>query len=286
VKKALAILGAVVCLVFAAAAILAFNEAPAKATVLLVLSAAGLVAVFVIDSRREKAEKRAREERDAARLRELASSATTSSFELTVNGSSQAVLALGLTGVGVFLIAMGAVQENMIIVLGAAVLLFGLLMLPMTWPTIGKAKIVLTAAGFKTPLTPLIPWTRVTGISLQEVKYRGRVVSHSLFFRIPTLRELVPQLGFGYRLLYPFRGTRGKEQLAVALKKPSETPEVVYGTARLLWTRSTGLDATWDPEAESFKRMRKLFGKRGINVVSWILVALYVGYQFYRGWTR
>src|SRR6185436_9502344 len=119
--------------------------------------------------------------------------------------------------------------------------------------TIGKPKIVLSQSGFRTPLTPLMRWDQVEGIHLQENSYRGRILSHTLNFRIPTLPAEIAGFAHFYRLAFLMRTRAGKERLQVALKETSEHPEVVYKLSRFLWTAATGRNYDWNPNfSEAF----------------------------------
>ena len=124
---------------------------------------------------------------------------------------------------------------------GVLAVLAGIALLAGSVPAIGKPKLVLGKSGFSTPLTPLVPWKLVEGIDLLEIRARdNQVISHSLVFYIPSLPDHLQGFGLFHRLLYPLRGTAGKQRLQVFLRKPSEPAEAVLRIALQIWTEATG----------------------------------------------
>jgi len=146
----------------------------------------------------------------------------------------------------------GIVREHILAIVGATVLLAGAaFFLLQVLLTLGQPRLVLTAAGFRLPGAPLVPWQVVEGISLQPISHQRhpltmdrRPVAHILWFYVPAQ----------------------KKRAQVMLAGSSEDPEVVYRLARHLWRQSTGRDYPWFPSmteeaAAEYKKQDETFAR-------------------------
>jgi hypothetical protein len=182
---------------------------------------------------------------DINSLIERAKSATS---ELAVHGGSPILAASLVTAIGGVLLPIGHVETELALLVGGILLLsMGLIMLLGAVATFGRPKIILTHAGFSTPLSPFVHWSEVHGIHLQANSRQGQLLSHTLSFRIPTLPERIAEFAFFHRILHWIRRSSGKEKFFVLLQRTDEPPELIYLLARRLWTQSTGRDYLWNP---------------------------------------
>lgn len=231
---------------------------------LIVAVIAGIVGLYWADKQRERREREERIERDQRRLSELQASARSGSFQLAVQGSSG--IAIMATGVLFFSLATYVTWQQHrwdLVALSAIVAGFFLLVLAAALPGWGKPIVVLTTAGLATPYSSFIPWSKVEGVALQKVSHRGHVVAHLLQLRIPDLPNLVYQFASTYRFLFALRMGKGRQLLQVNLRKSSESPAVVEGITRWLWSASTGRTHYWDPSlspeaADAFRKLARL----------------------------
>lgn len=128
---------------------------------------------------------------------------------------------------------------------------FGILMLLLAVPRVGKPVIVLTRSGFRTATSRDIPWRMVDGVD-----YRERTLSPNdsgaapigiLTFSIPTLAQEIKRFSLVFRLLHGLRGQRMRASTIITLSKTSEPPSAVGRLAEHLWTQSTGRINDWNP---------------------------------------
>lgn len=216
--------------------------------VLVAAALAGLVWLYRFDSRREEAEKERAAANDDARFHELSALAASPQFELQVAGSSQIYLGVAFVlGAGIALPAAAASESIAWALGGAAALAFGVVLLLGSVPTLGKPKISITRLGFKTPLTPFVPWKLVEGIDLEAQYHRGRLMFHRLQFLIPSLPLEISRFALFHRLIHRMRTKAGKQRLLVTLASCSEHPNVLYRLIRQVWTVSTGRTHFWNP---------------------------------------
>jgi hypothetical protein len=228
-----------------------------------------------VGRRRREEKERALAEARENRARELERLATEPGFELAVSGSSHLLLACGLVLLGACLLFGGFSAESyagrgLALAAAAFTLMLATPVLLLGASSLGKPILVLTREGFRTPLTPLIPWSRIDGIALKPNRARDRIVSHSLFFRIRTLPLFVGELGLAYRLIYRFRSGRRRERLHVVLRATKESPEVIYRVSRVLWGPAAGPVNDWDPDIEDLPETMKAM--RWMNIVVVIAV--------------
>jgi hypothetical protein len=183
------------------------------------------------------------------RFAELAARAASPQFELPVHGSAQVFLRVGAFGIGACLVLLGRVEGSALMIAGGIGLAAAAaLLLLHSVSTLGRPRLVVTPAGFRLPLAPMVAWQLVEGIWLEQNRYNQRVIAHKLLFYVPTLPDWIGRFPWFTKLLYPLRTRQGKRRLAAVLAHTSEDPDVVYRVARHLWKQSTGRDYPWFPD--------------------------------------
>jgi hypothetical protein len=211
------------------------------ATALVAVSGLGLIALYFADRRRQAREAKEAKEHAEERFRALQTAWRATQLEIRIDAASQIMASLLTLLFGAMLLLAGLSMPEWIgAAAGAIALLAGIVMLTGSTPAVGKPKLVLGRAGFRTPLTPLLSWQLVQGIDLLEIRARDEVVSHNLVFYIPSLQDHLRGFGLFHRLLYRLRGAAGKQRLQVILRRPSEPAETVLRIALQLWTEATG----------------------------------------------
>lgn len=173
--------------------------------------------------------------------------------ELAVYGSTQLLFGIGGLFAGAVLVFWGTANGHLFVTAGAIVVLAGaLVFLLLRLPSLGQPRIVLTPAGFRLPHAPLVPWSLVEGIWLEQVRDGNVVTQLTLFYRlifyIPSLPERIRDFPWFMKISYRFRTPKAKKRLRVVLGGASEHPEAVYHLCRRLWTKNTGLDYPWFPD--------------------------------------
>jgi hypothetical protein len=212
----------------------------------------GMVIAYATWWWRRRAAERARVQADTAadaRLRELSARAASPQFELPVYGSAQVLLGVGGLGIAACLFLVGSAEASTLMTAGGTIVLAAVVLLLLhRVPTLGKPTLLVTAAGFRLPHAPLVPWQLVEGIWLEKNWHNYQVISHSLIFYVPTLPEGVGRFPWFTKMLFPLRTRKAKKRLGVMLAGSSEDPEVVYRLSRHLWKQSTGRDYPWFPD--------------------------------------
>jgi hypothetical protein len=212
----------------------------------------GLIIGYATWCWRRRAAERARVQADTdadARFRELSARAASPQFEFPVYGSAQVLLGVGGLGIAACLFLVGSAEESTLMTAGGAIVLAAVVLLLLRIvPTLGKPRVLVTAAGFRLPHAPLVSWQLVEGIWLQKNRHNYQVMSHSLIFYVPTLSDGIGRFPWFTKMLFPLRTRKGKKRLGVMLAGSSEDPEVVYRLARHLWKQSTGRDYPWFPD--------------------------------------
>lgn len=257
----LVILGVIACGVGLAR----FQQHPAS-LLALVLGAAVVALAYFSDRRRQR---RVDERKRAAmqdRVEELTRRSWGPGASLQVPGSVRFVmLGFSLAAVGAGSLYMGAIaaqHDVMLIVIGMGFLLLATLVLPRALAGIGHPVLELTAAGFATPLNGRIAWREVSGIFLSAISQRGGTPSFSLMFRVKQFARVAPRIHWTDHLLAAFRlGALARGVVTVALPASMEKPEAVCAVARLLWKQATGNDYDWNPRmSEQFNEASKRIG--------------------------
>lgn len=242
----LAIVGALVFTVFVA--FIGFGMNPLLRVTLIAGAVTGIVWLTWRDARHEKSQPAHVVEDTDERFRELRSLTEAPGFELIVAAPTQITLAVVPILMGGALLWWGMLSEPILgLVSGALFLCLGALGFLRVVPEMGAPVLSISRAGFKTPLTPAIPWDLVEGIHLNRHAPYGGVVIASLVIRVTTLAQHVSKFGLYSRLLYWLYMKEGKERLTVMLTHTNEQPDVVYRLMRLLWTQNTGRDFDWNP---------------------------------------
>jgi hypothetical protein len=242
-------LGIVGVLVFAVfVAFIGFGMNPLVRVVLIAGAVTGIVWLTWRDAHHDKSKQGHVAEEVEERFRELRSLAEEPGFELIVSAPTQITLAVVPILMGGGLLWWGMLSEPILgIVSGVLFLCLGALGFLRVVPEMGASVLSISRAGFKTPLTPQIPWDLVEGIHLNRHAPYGGVVISSLVIRVTTLAQHVSNFGLYSRLLYWLYMKEGRERLTVTLTHTNEQPDVVYRLMRLLWTQNTGRDFDWNP---------------------------------------
>lgn len=214
---------------------------------------AGFLWLFHKDQKRELREGIKASIADNARFNEVIVATKSGNFELKVKGSFQ-------IGWAVLMCLMGAgfIAYQMIIpepvdfstvlntLIGIILLLAGFLILFIALCAYGKPAINLSTEGVETPLYGFIPWVFVEGICLQDIKVRSaRLLQLELL--VPNIRQLSGRFCWPKRWVYRVRPRSWAPVLNIPLYQTSETPQVIYRTARRLWAESKGFSHDWDP---------------------------------------
>lgn len=242
----LGIVGALVFAVFVA--FVGFGINPLLRVALIAAAVTGIVWLTWRDARYEKSAQGQLTEGVEERFCELRSLAEEPGFELIVSAPTQITLAVVPILMGGGLLWWGMLSEPILgLVSGALFLCLGALGFLRVVPEMGAPVLSIARAGFKTPLTPQIPWSLVEGIHLSRHAPYGGIVISSLVIRVTSLAQHVAKCGLYSRLLYWLYMKEGKERLTVTLAHTNEQPDAVYRLMRLLWTQNTGRDFDWNP---------------------------------------
>jgi len=161
-----------------------------------------------------------------------------SNFAMTVKGQSGVWDGLGTIAFGALFLNFAS-HKLLLSILGAFLLFFGLLLILLALPQVGKPILILSDAGFKTPAFGFIPWSAVQGIDMQEREHRGIKFSPLLIFNVPNLQSFEGQFHRIYRL-WNF-----KKIISLTLRHSDIKPDVILSAARRLWSERTGLDHYW-----------------------------------------
>ncbi|MEO8005374.1 MAG: hypothetical protein ABI771_10750 [Betaproteobacteria bacterium] len=242
----LGIVGALTFAVFVA--FVGFGMNPLLRVTLIAGSVTGIVWLTWRDARHEKSDRGHIVEEAEERFRELRMLSNEPGFQLIVAAPTQITLAVVPILMGGGLLWWGMLSEPVLgLISGALFLCMGALGFLRVVPEMGAPVLSISRAGFKTPLTPQIPWDLVEGIHLNQHAPYGGVVISSLVIRVTSLAQHVGKFGLYSRLLYWLYMKEGKERLTVTLTHTNEQPDVVYRLMRLLWTQNTGRDFDWNP---------------------------------------
>lgn len=242
----LGIVGALIFAVFVA--FIGFGMNPLARVILIAGAVTAIVWLAWRDARHDKSRSGHVTEETDARFSKLRILADEQEFELIVSAPTQVSLAVVPILMGGALLWWGMLSEPILgLVSGALFLCLGALGFLRVVPEMGAPVLSISRAGFKTPLTPSIPWDLVEGIHLNRHAPYGGVTIASLVIRVTTLAQHVSKFGLYSRLLYWLYMKEGKERLTVALTHTNEQPDVVYRLMRLLWTQNTGRDFDWNP---------------------------------------
>jgi len=175
------------------------------------------------------------------KLRKSASiMAQSSDFTLTVHGQSGVWDGFGMIVLGVLTLSIAS-RDLRLLIIGAFLLLLGLLSALMALPRMGKPILTLSEKGFNTPEFGLIPWSAVQGIDKTVPTARGIKMSPVLIFYVPDLKKYKDQFHGIRRQLHP------KKRIHITLRRSDVTPEIVLSVSRRLWTKLTGRDHFWNP---------------------------------------
>lgn len=234
------------------AGLASWRTRPAMALLLLAFGLALIALAYFSDRGRER---RAEQRKRAAlqqRIDEFARRPAGSSQTLQLHGGLRYILAgllLTLLGVGVVIMAAADIRHDVIpLLLGAALVPVGLLILLRALAGAGQPTLELDSAGLVTPLTGRIPWREVSGVCLRSVPQRNGEEIFSLMFRVQQFARVAPRIHWTDRLLAIFHlGALAKGVVTVALPSKKEPPAAVYALARQLWKQSTGNDYEWNP---------------------------------------
>jgi hypothetical protein len=220
--------------------------------VVLIVGIAVIALAYFSDRRRERRLEERKRADGQRRLDELTRRTWGPGDSLRVPCSIWVVpfgLLLVVAGAGVWHMGVTTVRQDWIPVLvGAAFLVSGGLVLARTLPAIGRPALELTSAGFATPLNGRIAWRDVSGVFLCVVNQRNGAESFRLMFRVKQFARVATTIHWTDRLLAMFHfGALARGVVNVGLPNSKEQPKVVYALARLLWKQATGHDHDWNP---------------------------------------
>lgn len=213
---------------------------------------AGFLWLFRKDQKRESRERIEASIAEDARYNELIAAAKTGDFELKVEGSLKAGWAVLMCLIGAGLIAyqmiildVGGFSRILWALIGGILLLGGFQILFIALCAYGKPVIVLSTGGMETPLFGFTPWSFIEGICIQVIRIRS-AESLQLELLVPNFRQLSGRFSWPTRWVYRVRPRSWMPVLIIPLYQTSEAPQVIYRTARWLWTESTGLSHDWN----------------------------------------
>jgi len=213
----------------------------------------GLAWLFWADFQREQRELIETAKDLESRLEELATYAGKASFELKVAGSMQRWPGASavVLGICIVLLQIADSGSNLLtfagwLLLGSALIVFGLLSLSAALSARGKPLITLSEDGLETAWSGVIPWDLVYGIYLQDIRI-GSTRNWRLDLHVPNLQELTGRFRLPFRWFYQFRPLSWGPHLCIMLTKTSDHPQAIYRTARWLWTKRTGRSYEWNP---------------------------------------
>ena len=220
--------------------------------IVLIIGIAVIALAYFSDRRRERRRDERKRADEQRRLDELTRRSWGPGDSLRVPGSVWVVVAglfLAAAGAGIWHMGVTTVRQDWIpLLVGAAFLGSGGLILARAVPGMGRSALELTSAGFTTPLNGRIAWRDVSGVFLQVVTQRNGVESFRLMFRVKQFARVAPAIHWTDRLFAMFRlGALARGVVSVGLPGSKEPPKVVYALARLLWKQATGHDYDWNP---------------------------------------
>lgn len=157
---------------------------------------------------------------------------------MTVHGQSGVWDGLGVIALSVMLLYFAS-KGLLFTISGVFLLFFGLLLIFIAIPQVGKPILSLSLEGLTTPGYGFIPWNSVQGIDKQEREHRGIKFSPILLISVPDLKKYEGQFHAFRRLFY------NKKQIVLILRHSDITPNDILTFARQLWTERTGLDHYW-----------------------------------------
>jgi hypothetical protein len=228
-----------------------FGSATSFAVLALALS--GIVYLYWLEKLRIGKDRERQFTTHYARLAQVSADA---SFE--VYGTTLLFYGLVETVAGTPIVGLALYHKNIFwFSIGVSILCAGVLTLLHAVPGIGKPLITFSRTGFRTPLTPLIPWRVVDEAQVRMIPTRHGIRSH-LQFRIATLPQLIGNFGTYYRLTAPFRIGLYQTTLNVSLRGTKEAPLFVdevmqkFRNAAIGKTEPSVLERLYDPD-----RMRR-----------------------------
>lgn len=157
---------------------------------------------------------------------------------MTVHGQSGVCDGLGVIALSVMLLSFAS-NGILPAISGVFLLFFGLLMVFIAIPQVGKPILSLSLEGLTTPGYGFIPWNSIQGIDKQEREHRGIKFNPILLISVPNLKKYEGQFHAFKRFFY------NKKQIVLVLRNSDIKPDDILTFARQLWTERTGLDHYW-----------------------------------------
>ncbi len=157
-------------------------------------------------------------------------------FVMSVHGQSGLWDGFGTIAFGALFLCFSS-NELLLSISGVFLLFFGLLLVLLSIPQVGKPILVLSNEGFKTQAFGFIPWSAVQGINKLERGHRGVNFSPLLTFNVPNLKSFEGQFHAIYRIL------NTKMIINLTLRHSDIKPDVILSVARQLWTERRKGDA-------------------------------------------
>lgn len=216
---------------------------------ILALAISGIVYLYWLEKLRTKKDS---EQRIATHYARLAGVSADASFE--IYGTTLLFYGLVEAVVGTPIVGLALYYKNIFwFSIGVLLLCAGILTLLHAVPAIGKPLITFNRAGFRTPLTPLIPWRAVDDVQVRTVPTRHGTRTH-VQFRIGTLPQIIGSFSTFYRLTTPFRIGLLQTTLNVSLRGTKEAPIFVDEVIRKFRNAAAGktetsiLERLYDPD--------------------------------------
>ena len=205
-----------------------------------------MVGLYYLDKRLDEITAARQGAEEAQRLVELSKSSAKREV-VEVSGSTGLAIALIALSIGGVIIYLFIPFPNFWAMAGGAgMVAIGCLLLLQALPSLGKPVLALSREGFKTPLTPLVPWAAVDGIHLRHYVMRHGEI-YQLVFLIEALPKILGAFGLFHRITHMFRSKARRKQFEVRLTDKSQSPEFIEKVARSYWKARTGNDYGWNP---------------------------------------
>lgn len=232
---------------------------------LLAVAAAGIgliITAYISDKRRAQRKEDQQRSNTAKRLAQLTQTTWRANQSLEIRGGQWPFILAIIFGIAsIFSLYIGITAFVVIwplVFVGAALLLFTLIVLPLAITSLGKPTLILDRDGFATPLHGCLPWKAVDGIYLQQYTING-VAQSTLIFRIINYQSFNTEPHFILRVLALFGlGAIKRGVINVVIKNSNEQPDTIYTISRYLWKFATGRDYDWSPLfSEAFNEAAK-----------------------------
>lgn len=231
-----------------------FAGAALQNSILMGLGTICFLLAIAIDHRRARRNHEMRRTAIAQRINDLTSHQWPDGKVLAVASNNMFMLVVGVViALGSFATAYSGISSAPrswgMAAISLLVFLITSVTIPRSIASIGKPALVLRKSGISSPLFGFIPWTDITGISLQTYSFRGQV-TYTLVFRLNLSSGKKYDLHWTESILWALGlGVMRRRVVAIPLKENDgdDYPETITATAKHLWHQETGQSHDWNP---------------------------------------